>query len=51
MGKMQTKVGLVVMLKDFTYNLVNKDKLKLSPKSFLVQPTTGINLTITKRIK
>jgi len=51
MGKMQTKVGLVFMLQDFTYNLVNKDELKLSAKSFLVQPTTGINLKITKRIK
>lgn len=51
MGKMQTKVGLVFMLQDFTYNLVNKDELKLSAKSFVVQPNTGINLRISKRIK
>lgn len=51
MGKMQTKVGLVVMLQDFTYDSVNNEELKISAKSFLVQPTTGINLTITKRIK
>lgn len=51
MGKMQTKVGLVLMLKDYTYNLVDTDELKMSPKSFVLQPTTGINLKISKRIK
>lgn len=51
MGKMQTKVGLVFMLQDFTYDLVNKEELIFSPKSFVIQPTTGINLAIAKRIK
>jgi len=51
MGKMQTKVGLVFMLQDFTYNLVNNDELKISSKSFVLQPTSGINLRISKRVK
>lgn len=51
MGKMQTKVGLVLMLQHFTYDLVNKDELKFSPKSFVMQAISGINLKITKRIK
>ncbi|KAJ6634112.1 putative cytochrome P450 6a14, partial [Pseudolycoriella hygida] len=51
MGKMQTKVGLVLMLKDYTYELLDKTELKLSAKSFVLQPTSGINLKIIKRIK
>lgn len=51
MGKMQTKVGLVLMLQEYSYNSVNKEELKMSPKSFVLQPTTGINLKISKRVK
>lgn len=51
MGKLQTMVGLVLMLQEYTYNLVSTDELKLSAKSFILQPTTGINLKISKRVK
>lgn len=51
MGKMQTKVGLVLMLQEYTYILVNTDELKMTAKSFVLQPTTGINLKISKRIR
>lgn len=51
MGKMQTKVGLVLMLQDYSFNLMNKEELKISPKSFVLQPTSGISLKITKRVK
>jgi len=50
LGKLQTKVGLCVFLQNFTYNLVNTDELKISPKSIVLQPTTGINLKISKRV-
>lgn len=51
MGKLQTMVGLVLMLQESNYDLVNTDELKMSAKSFILQPTTGINLKISKRIK
>lgn len=52
LGKMQTKVGLVLMLQNFRYALeasqMNKE-LELDPKSFLIMPRNKINLVIAKR--
>jgi len=52
LGKMQTKVGLIVMLKKFSYRLsdehINKD-LKMSPLSVIMAPLGGINLKVESR--
>ncbi|XP_031625354.1 probable cytochrome P450 6d5 [Contarinia nasturtii] len=54
MGKMQTKVGLVLMLQKFRFDLLeNKQKYKeldFDPKSILLAPKSGIYLRIFKRI-
>lgn len=51
MGKMQTKVGLILMLQKFKYNLNDKLKnrdMEFEPRHFLLQPRNGINLHISK---
>ena len=51
LGKMQTKVGLVLMLQKFKYDLedtLKKSELEIEPRHFLLQPRNGINLRISK---
>lgn len=52
LGKMQTKVGLVLMLQKFKYamepNLKNWD-MEFDPKLFLLSPRVKVNLRIIKR--
>lgn len=52
MGKMQTKVGIVVMLQHFNYKLSDKHgdgELPFSPSTFILTPVGGINLKVSKR--
>lgn len=52
MGKMQTKVGLVLMLQKYSYELgkqhINKD-MNYSPAAIILTPTTGIELKVKPR--
>ncbi|XP_058830801.1 probable cytochrome P450 6d4 [Topomyia yanbarensis] len=54
MGKIQTKVGLVSLLSKFNFDLADEGQmnkeLKLDPRSLILMPVGGINLTITKKI-
>ncbi|XP_031640057.1 probable cytochrome P450 6d5, partial [Contarinia nasturtii] len=52
LGKIQTKVGLVMMLQKFRFELPDQyknDEIKFSPKTFLIAPFDGINLHVFKR--
>lgn len=52
MGKMQTKVGLVLMLRKFRYELEDRlknNKIIFDPQVFLLSPLGGINLHIMNR--
>lgn len=51
LGKMQTKVGLIVMLQKYNYELAGTSKLPLTMEasSFLLKPEGGINVKITHR--
>lgn len=52
MGKMQTKVGLVLMLQKCRFELDDRHKnreLELDPKSFLLAPRGGIHFKVFKR--
>lgn len=52
LGKLQTKVGLVLMLQNCSYDLgkqhINKD-LKYTPAAIILTPTTGIELKVKPR--
>lgn len=52
LGKMQTKVGLAIMLHKHTYELgegMNRKELKLTPKCFILTPAEGIRLNVSRR--
>ncbi|XP_031623284.1 probable cytochrome P450 6d5 [Contarinia nasturtii] len=52
LGKIQSKVGLVMMLQKFRFELGDRHKnndLKLNPKHFLMAPLGGIHLRVFKR--
>lgn len=52
LGKMQTKVALVMMLQKFTYDLSDElkgNELKFNPKYFLLSPIDKIHLKVLKR--
>lgn len=52
LGKMQTRVGLVMMLQKFTFELEDKlksEKLKFNPRSFVPTPIEAIRLYVLKR--
>lgn len=51
LGKMQTKIALVLMLQNFKYELAGQTKveMKLNPAAFLLTPIGGINLRVTHR--
>lgn len=52
LGKMQTKVGLILMLQKFKYELeptlVNQE-MEFDPKLFLLAPRVNVRLRISKR--
>lgn len=50
LGKLQTKLGLVYMLQNHSYQLGDKNfKLKLSPASIVLTAVGGLRLKVTKR--
>lgn len=52
LGKMQTKVGLVLILQKFNYELSDSDKqsdIEFDPRHFLLQPRHNIYLHVSKR--
>lgn len=52
LGKLQTKVGLIVMLQKFNFALSAKlqnKELVMSPKALLLAPEGGLELEVTKR--
>jgi len=50
LGKMQTKVGLVMMLKGFRFELDDKNyKIQFDPKSFVISPLKKIQLLTFRR--
>lgn len=52
MGKMQIKVGLVLMLQHLRYDLedrLKENELQLDPDSFFVTPIGGIHLHVGRR--
>lgn len=52
LGKMQTQVGLVLMLQKFRYELhdgLKNGELKFDPTQFLLSPLGGLSLRIFKR--
>lgn len=52
LGKMQAKVGIVLMLQKFKYTLDDCDRqcdLEFDPRHFLLQPRNNIYLHISKR--
>lgn len=54
LGKMQAKVGLVLMLQKFKYELedsLEKREMEFDPRHFLLQPRFDIYLHVTKRRK
>lgn len=51
MAKMQTKVGIVLMLLNHKYELRSTRDMEFDPKFFLTTPKDPVKLRITKRIK
>ena len=49
MGMMQTKVGILLMLQKFKYELKSKHDLKFNPQLFLLSPKDSIELSVIKR--
>lgn len=54
LGKMQAKVGVVVLLKQYNYELSTKHhdidgELPLYPPSFVLAPIGGIHLKVSPR--
>lgn len=52
LGKMQTKVGLVLMLQKFKYELSESHKgtdMEFEPRHFLLQPRSNIYLHVSRR--
>lgn len=50
LGKLQTKVGAIMMLQKFRYELSDKQhEIKLCPRNFLLGPNEDIQLRIFKR--
>lgn len=52
LGKMQIKVGLMLMLQKFKFDLDDKSRnrdLVIDPKSLLLSPSGGLKLKIFKR--
>lgn len=53
LGKMQTKVGLVLILQNFKYKLHdsmnNQSDMEFDPRHFLLQPRHNIYLHVSKR--
>lgn len=52
MGKLQTKMGLIAMLRKFNFTITNdvlKNDLKFNPHSFVMMPLENLELKATLR--
>lgn len=49
LGKLEVKLGLIMMLQKNKFKLDEKHKLKIDPKAILVTPLDGIKLYVAKR--
>lgn len=53
LGKIETKIGISSMLKNFSYTLgdqhVGKEELEISPTSFVMAPKSSIKLKVNSR--
>lgn len=51
LAKMITKIGIILVLKDFNFELAGNTLKppKIDPKSFLLTPLDGLELKVTKR--
>lgn len=52
MGKLQTKMGLITMLRKFNFEITNenlKNDLKFNPHSFVMMPLESLELKVTMR--
>lgn len=53
LGKLETKIGISLMLKDFSYTLgdqhVGNEELEISPTSFVMAPKSSIMLKVHSR--
>lgn len=51
LGKMQTKVGLLLLLQNYKFNLSGNtlEPLKISPKNVLFAPVGGLELKVSRR--
>lgn len=52
LGKIQSKIGLAIMMQKFKYDLgdnMNRTQLELSPKVFIMTPVDGIVLKVSTR--
>lgn len=52
MGRMQTKIGLIAMLRKYKFDIGDElmhTELRISSKNFITAPTTGIHLRIKHR--
>lgn len=52
LGKLQAKVGLILMLQNYNYHLTDNTRmgeLKMSAKTFVLTPIDGVNLRMTPR--
>lgn len=51
LGKLQTKVGLMMTLQKYSFNLAQQnEELAFSAKTILLAPVRGINLKVVRRI-
>ena len=49
MGKIQTKVGILLMLQKFKYELKSKHDMEFDPQLFLLAPKDSVKLRVIKR--
>lgn len=51
MGKMQTKLGIVLMLLNYKYELESQRDMEFDPKLFFLAPKNPVKLRVIKRRK
>lgn len=49
LGKLETKVGIVLFLRNYKYELISKADVEFEPKAFLLGPKDRIELRVIKR--
>lgn len=49
MGRMQTKIGLTLLLQKFKYELESKSDIEFDPKTLFIVPKDSVKLRVIKR--